>query len=141
MLNVSAWLSSPYRAFRQFLRLESRFERIDAHLTEREKTLIAHLTEREKTLIAHLTEREGILIAQLREREGILIAHLTEMEKLRIAAHQKLDGLMAQARAHDQSILDLRGFIAEETDRLDQYVNYHAKSLKRMLERNTTTDQ
>jgi N-acyl-L-homoserine lactone synthetase len=115
MLNVSGWLSSSYRAFRHFLTLESRLDSIDAHVTEMEKILIAHMTEMEK----------------------ILIAHMTEMEKILIAAHQRLDVLITQTRAHDQSILNLRGFIAEETDRLDQYVNYHAKSLKRLLERNT----
>jgi hypothetical protein len=51
-------------------------------------------------------------------------AHLTEVEKNLIAAHEQLDVLLTQTRAHDQSILDLRGFIAEETDRLDQYANY-----------------
>jgi len=90
---------------------------------------------------AHLNEVEKILIAHLTETERILIAHLTEMEKIRIAAHQKLDVLITQTAAHDKSLLNLRGFIAEGTDRLDQYVNYHVKSLKRLLERNTTTDQ
>ena len=68
-------------------------------------------------------------------------AHLTEVEKNLIAAHEKLDVLLTQTRAHDQSILDLRGFIAEETDRLDQYVNYRVKSLKKLIESDTTMDQ
>lgn len=97
MLNLSGRLSSSYRAFRHFLRLESRLDSIDAHLTE--------------------------------------------MEKFVIAAHEKLDLLLTQTRAHDQSILDLRGFIAEETDRLDQYFNYHVKSLKKLIESDTTMDQ
>ena len=97
MLNLSGRLSSYYRAFCHFLRLESRLDSIDAHLTE--------------------------------------------MEKILIAAHQKLDLLLTQTRAHDQSILDLRGFIAEETDRLDQYFNYHVKSLKKLIESDTTMDQ
>jgi hypothetical protein len=63
------------------------------------------------------------------------------MEKVLIAAHEKLDLLLTQTRAHDQSIHDLRGFIAEETDRLDQYFNYHVKSLKKLIESDTTMDQ
>jgi hypothetical protein len=80
----------------------------------------------------------------LESRLDSIDAHLTEMEKMEkilIAAHQKLDLLLTETRAHDQSILDLRGFIAEETDRLDQYFNYHVKSLKKLIESDTTMDQ
>lgn len=81
----------------------------------------------------------------LESRLDSIDARLTEVEKNLIAAHEKLDILLTQTRAHDrahdQSVLDLRGFIAEETDRLDQYVNYHVKSLKKLIESDTTMDQ